>query len=182
MNGRSRLPAFPLIMLLVALVAQVALAPNVAIGGVVPSLMLCFVVLNSLSSERLPATLYGFFAGLLYDLVSVAPIGPGALTLCIVAFLVSNIREMPGLQFLPMQVLAVVVSLLVGELIYAIVMSVIGYELDFLYSLLTIVLPATVFDSVIAVLILLISKRRKAPKGGTGLAGSGSLKDRLPPI
>lgn len=82
-------------LLVVAIVLQTAVAPNLRVEGVAPDLMLLLAICGGLAGGARYGATVGFAAGLLSDLFLVAtPFGLSALTYCLVGFVVGVVRAL----------------------------------------------------------------------------------------
>ena len=72
------------IALVVACILQIALAPYLAIFGVVPKILFIVVVTVALTEGSVAGCVSGFCGGLLLDLLGSSVVGPYALVLSVV--------------------------------------------------------------------------------------------------
>lgn len=148
---RRGVPAALAIM--VAAVLQVAIAPHVAIGGVVPNVLL-LVVITLAFFEGSEAGLYGGFAtGLLLDLLGTGPVGAWALVLAVTGYVSGLVAQNVFAEgwLLPLTVAAV--ACLLAEGAYAAMLAVLGTSGGFAAALWTRVLPGAVYNAVLALLV-----------------------------
>ncbi|MDR2491980.1 MAG: rod shape-determining protein MreD [Coriobacteriales bacterium] len=150
---------------LAAFVAQVALAPNCAIAGVVPNLMIVATALTALSHSALRACVFGFVVGMLYDLASGGPLGVMALVSCIIGYALSTVTKGSFSESLLAKMAAVVLAALFGEMLHALVLGIIGYSADVLHSLVFVALPGVAFDALIGLVALLVLNALGSRKG-----------------
>jgi len=107
------------VIFVVAFIMQTALAPMVQIMGTAPDFLLIFVVFAALRHGALAGTFWGFLVGLTQDVYApVEWLGAGALSLCIVGFLVGQLEEKFLNLNLVTKVLALGVSFFVNDAIY----------------------------------------------------------------
>lgn len=109
---------YPLVFV-IAFVLQTALAPMIQIMGTAPDFLLIFVVFAALRHGALAGTFWGFLVGLTQDVYApVEWLGAGALSLCIVGFLVGQLEE----KFLNLNLITKVTTLgvafFVSDMIY----------------------------------------------------------------
>lgn len=91
---RNRDVRTTVILAVLCLVLQLALAPNIGLGNGRANFALVFTVCLSLSAGGSAAVIAGFVSGLLFDLSTTAPIGLMAFCLTVVGFaLGSSARE-----------------------------------------------------------------------------------------
>lgn len=81
------------VLLVVAVVVQTALAPDLRIGGVVPDVMVVVVICAGLTGGAEAGAWVGFWAGLLIDMfLASTPIGLSALTYCLTGAAIGALR------------------------------------------------------------------------------------------
>jgi len=136
-----------------AALLQVTLAPSFAIGGIVPNVLFLVVTTLALAEGPVPGASAGFAAGLVYDMLGSGPIGPMALVLTVVGYLAGLLHEQMFAEgwLLPLTVLGV--AALGTETAYGLVLGLIGEGAPFWASLVTRVLPAAVYNTVLALLV-----------------------------
>jgi rod shape-determining protein MreD len=139
--------------LLVATILQAALAPHLAVFGVVPNLLLLVVVTLALFEGPIAGTVAGFVAGLLLDLLGTAVIGPWALVLSVVGYVAGTLGSSMFAEGWLLPVTVVFVTSLMAEFSYGLILATLGLGGPFLSSLLRIMLPAAVYNTALAVLV-----------------------------
>ena len=146
--------ALPTVIALVAAaLLQVAVAPHLAIGGVVPNLLLLVVVTLALVEGPQAGASAGFAAGLVYDLLGSGPIGPAALVLVVIGHLAGLVHSNMFAEGWRLPVTVVFLASLVAELAYAGVLAVLGTGSPFWSSFTNVILPAAVYNGTLALLI-----------------------------
>ncbi|TLM98718.1 MAG: rod shape-determining protein MreD, partial [Actinobacteria bacterium] len=95
----------------------------------------------------------GFVGGLLFDLLGTGPVGPMALVLTVTGYVAGLLREQMFAEgwLLPLTVLAL--ASLLSEIAYALVLDLLGAQIPFWSSLLTVMLPAAVYNTALAMLV-----------------------------
>jgi rod shape-determining protein MreD len=88
LRSRRLTPLRGALVLVVALVAQIAIVADLRIVGAVGDLMLVVTVAAALTGGPDRGATYGFFAGLLFDLVLDSPFGLSALTYAVIGYCV----------------------------------------------------------------------------------------------
>lgn len=150
MNGRvlSTIGA-----ILAAALLQVAIAPYIAVGGVVPNFLLLVVVTLALVEGPRAGATAGFAAGLAFDLIGSGPIGPMALVLTLVGHVIGSLQANMFAEgwLLPMTV--VFAGSLVGEVSYGLVLMLLGSGAPFWATLGHVMLPGAVYNGALALLI-----------------------------
>lgn len=147
---RRALPAIG--ALLVAAVLQVAVAPNLAIGGAVPNFMLLVVVTLALTQGPTAGAASGFAAGLFFDLLSVGPIGPAALVLTVVGYLAGSLSANMFAEGWRLPVTVVLIASITAELAYGVVLAILGAGEPFWGTFISVMLPTAVYNGVLALL------------------------------
>lgn len=160
----------------IALLAQIIVAPNIRIVGAVPDLVLVTVIIQALRLPQTPATVFGFASGLFFDLVSSGPFGLMTLILTLLSLVVSALTKGTFTEHWIMELLFVILATLFGELLYGVALALVNPDLDFFGSLLSIVLPTTLYDAVFGSVVLLIVHLLK---GHSDYASGGSSSGRL---
>ncbi|MDR2196752.1 MAG: rod shape-determining protein MreD [Coriobacteriales bacterium] len=168
--------AFLPVCAVVAVMLQIILAPNIAIRGVVPNLILVVVVLVAMRSEVLPATVAGFLLGLVFDLVTAGPVGGMSLIMALLAYSASSLKKDLFEGNWVAQVLMLLVAAFAGELLHNALYSIIGYDRDFFASLLLRALPGALYDSLFGLILFPLLQRFTSSRKG---AGSKLLKGGL---
>jgi rod shape-determining protein MreD len=136
-----------------AAILQATLAPYLAIGGVEPNFLLLAVVTLALTEGPVVGASAGFAAGLIFDLLGTGPVGAMALVLTVTGYLAGALQAnlfAEGWR-LPLSVLAAA-SLLSG-VAYALVLQVLGEGGSFWSGVVTVVLPAALYNTALALLI-----------------------------
>ncbi len=81
-------------LLLVGILVQTTLMPDVRVRGVAPDLMLLLAICAGMSGGAELGAIVGFCAGLLTDLfLQTTPLGLSALTYCLIGFVVGTVRR-----------------------------------------------------------------------------------------
>ncbi|MDR2108644.1 MAG: rod shape-determining protein MreD [Coriobacteriales bacterium] len=166
-----------LIIGLTALLAQIIIAPNIRVANIVPDLVLVTVIIQAIRLPLVPATVFGFASGLLFDLISSGPFGLMALILTILALAISSLNKGTFTEHWVVEMLLVILATLFGELLYGVGQALVNPDLDFTGSLLHIVLPTTLYDAVLGLVFLLCAHLlgRRTNNGG------GRFSDGPPP-
>ncbi|TDB39748.1 MAG: rod shape-determining protein MreD [Actinobacteria bacterium] len=136
-----------------SVVLQVMLASHIAPFGVVPSFPLLVVITLAFVQGPGSGASAGFAAGLALDLLGSGPIGAWALVLTVVGYLAGMLEAN---LFAEGWLLPVTVALLAGiaaEFAYLIVLSVLGVDVAFWKSVLGVVIPRGIYNSVLALLL-----------------------------
>lgn len=143
----------PLLTLAGALVVQVALVPYLVIAGVAPNALLLAAVTIALVKGPRAGMLAGFSAGLLFDLLGTAPIGVGALLLCLVGFVAGSVQENTFSEGWLVPLVIVFFATLTFEVGYVLVLAVLGESGVSFGDLVGLALPAALYNSALALLV-----------------------------
>jgi len=166
----------PLIILaVIALILQIAVAPNIAIFTIVPNIVLVVVCLVSLTASTMRAVIYSFILGFCYDVLSQGPIGVMALLFTIIGFVLSTIKKDSLDSNWLMDLFVLLIVIFLGEILHGIILAVVGYDTDIMSSLVFRALPAALYEAVITTIVLFVMNRF----GGSGSHGrSGRQKSQ----
>lgn len=139
--------------ILIAMVLQVAIAPHIAIGGVVPNMFLLVVVTLALVEGPAAGATSGFVAGLLFDLLGTAPVGPGALVLAVAGFIAGALHAHMFAEGWRLPLSVLFITSLATEIAYGVMLTVLGAGGPFWDTLSHVILPGTVYNAVLAFLV-----------------------------
>lgn len=136
-----------------ATLLQAALAPYLAIGGVVPNFILLVVVTLALVEGPVSGSTAGFVGGLVFDLLGTGPVGPMVLVLCITGYLAGLLHENMFAEgwLLPITVLGV--AALGSEIAYGVILNVLGSGGGFFVAFIRNILPGAVYNTALALLV-----------------------------
>jgi rod shape-determining protein MreD len=147
-------------LLLLMCVLQSTAAARLQVGAVKPDLVLLLVIVGTLLYGARPGLLWAFIAGLGLDLFSGGPLGASSLALMAAAAVVS-LGHRPFFRY---NLLVPVAAAVLGTLTYAavyllilVVLNTAGWfirPLPWLETVRSIVLPATLYNTVLMVLLL----------------------------
>lgn len=143
----------------VALLLQIALAPNIALFSAVPNIMLAFVLVMSLRQGQEMGFVFPFIFGLLYDLLFGGPVGALAFLLLLSSFFVSRICSVLEVENILVIVMILALSCLLVETLYGGILLAMGLSASPLAAFVYRALPCALYDMLFALLIHLILKR-----------------------
>ena len=138
--------------LVVAVLLQIGLAPHLAVFGVVPNVIFLVVVTIALVQGPVAGGVSGLVGGLLFDLLGNAAVGPYALVLTIVGYTAGMLSANMFAEGWLLPVTVVAIASLSAEILHGIVLAVLGSSIPFWTSLLTVMLPAALYHTALAVL------------------------------
>lgn len=136
-----------------ALVLQVAVAPHLAIGSVVPNVFLLVVITLAFIEGRSAGAAAGFAAGLLFDLLGTGPVGAAALVFAVTGYIAGSLSEHMFAEGWLMPLTVVFAASLSAEIAYAGVLGVLGVGSPFWGTVAGVVLPAAVYNGALALLL-----------------------------
>lgn len=139
--------------LVVAVLLQVAVAPHVAIGGVVPNLLLLVVLTFALIEGRNAGAIAGFSAGLLFDLLGTGPVGVAALVFAVTGYFAGSLSENMFAEGWLLPATVVFVAGFVAEFSYAVALVLLGAGVPLGDMFLNVVLPAALYNETLALLV-----------------------------
>lgn len=146
--------AFPTALaLIVAVVLQIAIAPQISIFGVVPNLIFLVVVTLALVEGPVAGSVAGFAGGLLFDLLGTSVVGPYALVFAIVGYLAGLMEANMFAEGWLLPVSVVFIAGLGAELAYGAIMAVLDAGVPFGTVFLKLMLPGAVYNTALAVLL-----------------------------
>jgi rod shape-determining protein MreD len=129
------------------------LAPHLSVAGTVPSIPLLVVITIAFLEGSATGATVGFAAGLALDLLGTGPVGSWALVLTVAGYvsgmLQQNVFAAGWLQ--PVTVAAI--AGLLAETVYLVVLIVLGVGPGFLESIVSVVLPRAVYNTLLVMLV-----------------------------
>jgi rod shape-determining protein MreD len=133
-------------VLILAAAVQSSFAPQIRVLGGSPDFVFLVVLSWSVGSEFPESLTWAFVGGIIQDLLSAAPLGASALGLINVVFIVHLLnRGMYNIGFLLLAVLVIAGSVL-KEMLFALVMAIVGFPNDFQILLSYVVFPTAVYN------------------------------------
>lgn len=140
------------VALLAAFVLQVGVAPYISIMGVSPNFFLLAVIGIALLGGANTGAVVGFLAGLLLDLVGTGAVGPMALSLSVTGFVVGLLDQHLFAEgwLLPVTILGT--ASVVSEILYFVILIILGTEVPFFLTLGTLVIPTSLYTALLSLL------------------------------
>ena len=142
-------------LLLLVTVVQTALVPYLSIWGIFADLPLLMVVSWSLLQGRREGLVWGFVAGVAIDVLSGAPFGAATLSLSLVGFVAGLGQATVFGTHIALPLLAVFLATVVYDLLFLLVVRVMGQQVLWLDSLVRTVLPSAVLNAILTPLVFL---------------------------
>ena len=143
----------------VAVLAQVLLAPHISIGFATPNLILAIVIVIAVARAEQFGPLLPFVLGLVYDLLSGGPVGAMAFALTSMGMLSAWFFRRLNNDTIFMAIAVIVAGVLSTEFVYGLFFLMFGYAAGFLEALVYRILPCFVYDVVIAIALYLVMSR-----------------------
>ncbi|MGI6216642.1 MAG: rod shape-determining protein MreD [Coriobacteriales bacterium] len=157
------------ISVIVAFLLQAMLSPNIAIGGISPNFMLLILIPISCAISQRASTVLGFFLGLLFDLLGSGPVGAMALVLTVTGFALGGMFKTLKIDGFVLWLIVMAVTVLLANFAFCIVVSISGYETDFLASLGLKMLPWTLYDIIVGAIEWPFIRKMVGANRGTSL-------------
>jgi len=142
-----------ILAILAAMLLQVAIAPHLSIGGVVPNLLLLVVVTLALVQGPQAGSSAGFAAGLVFDLLGTGPIGPMALVLAVVGHIAGSLSANLFAEGWLLPLTVVFSASLVAEVSYAVLLTILGEGGPLWTTLWSVSVPSALYNGVLALLL-----------------------------
>lgn len=149
----------PVIFAAVIVVIQIVFGPILTMFSVVPNFIVPFVLVLSIMRGSDGTYIYAFVLGLIHDLLVQTPLGLTSLLLLIAVFALTRAFEVLDRSTVAMPLIALAVCSFIYELLFMIVLLITGYAGGFFELLVARVLPCTVFDVLISVILYFIMGR-----------------------
>lgn len=141
------------IAILGAALLQVAIAPYIAVGSIVPNLLLLVVVTLALVEGPRAGASAGFAAGLVFDLLGSGPMGPMALVLTVVGYVTGSLQVNMFAEGWLLPATVVFLGGLVTEVSYGLVLMLLGSGAPFWATFGHVMVPGAVYNGALALLI-----------------------------
>lgn len=149
----------PLILLLLLTFLQATSLNRLSILGIKPDLLLILVIFLGLHKGPIPGAGYGFLAGILLDVFSPVPLGTNVLSKTVLGFLAGAAAPLLYLEAPFIQGLLLFLVMFLEGMIFFILLSSFHLAPPFSYSFLYIILPASLYTSLLAPLLFSLLKR-----------------------
>lgn len=151
------------LLLVTVVLAQTALFPFLALGGLRPDLLLLVVIGVALSDGVMPGLRVGFAAGLMADLlVDQAPVGLAALVLTGVGYVIGTARPYLAPDSLTAPVLLAFLSSLLGTAGYGVLSLLLGEERVTGQMLLQASVSVAIYNTLLAPIVFGVVRRLSA--------------------
>lgn len=146
-----------------AVLLQIIIAPHIGLFGVVPNILVAYVLVIAVAQPSAFGCVLPFVLGLFYDLFTGGPVGVMAFSLMTFSVIAARIFDAINNDTLFMPILVMVIGIMLVELSYAMFLLLFGYPAGVLDAISYRVLPCTVYDLVIGLLLYPLAKRFIVP-------------------
>lgn len=134
---------------LIALLCQVMVAPSIHVGMALPNFILAYIVALAAADARAGNYVTAFILGLAFDLVGSEPVGALSMVCVVMTFAASHALRMLGNDATPVNVIVMLLSCIMGELLYGLLMISSGIDASLMDALVYRVLPCGIYDMLI---------------------------------
>jgi rod shape-determining protein MreD len=141
-------------LLVVVALVQATIVPHLTIWGVFPDLPLLIVVSWSLLRGAKEGMVWGFVAGVAVDLFSGAPFGAATLGLLVASFVSGLGHATVFRAHVTLPLLAMFVATIIYDLVFLLVVRISGEAVDWLPSLVRVILPSAVINALLTPVVL----------------------------
>jgi rod shape-determining protein MreD len=145
-------------LLIAIAILQSTIVPQLAVWGVFADLPLLVVVSWSLLRGSREGIVWGFIAGVAVDLFSGAPFGAATLPMIAVGFLSGLGQAAVFRAHIALPLVAMFLATFVYDLLFLLVVRISGYPVAWLESLLRLVLPSAVLNTVLMPVLFIIMR------------------------
>ncbi len=150
-NSASQIDKPKLIAIaVVAFLLQTILAPNMAISDISPNFFIVGLAIVLAKSSQKTATIAGFAAGLIFDLLGSGPVGCMSLSMAIVCYFACTLSDLIKLEDIVSWLIIVGILTLAINMVYCIILSISGFESSFFGALVFKVLPWTIYTVIVS--------------------------------
>ncbi len=167
----------PAVALLGAFLLQTTLAPHLRIAGVQPDFLLIIIVVYGFLDGPVVGSVCGFFGGLLQDLLTVTTLGLNVLSKTIVGYLSGMVEQNLFSENLILPSLAIFATTVINESIFLAAQATLGQSVQPLLALRSIIVPAALYNALLAGLLFpglsrLLKRQGRTESKSQELAGS----------
>lgn len=142
---------------LIAVLLQLAVAPYITIGFAMCNFVLCYTIVLAIVRAGDPGYILAFILGLIYDFASSEAVGAMAFICVLVTFAISRLYTFLNNDSIFIPIALVVAAVVVSEMLYGVLMIACGLDVGFLDALVYRILPCSLYDIVISLVILPIA-------------------------
>lgn len=143
-------------LLVVVAILQTTVVPQLTVWGASANLPLLVVVSWSLLRGSREGMIWGFIAGLIVDLLSGAPFGAASLPMIAVGFLAGLGQATVFRAHIALPLVVMFAATVVYDLLFLLVVRLSGYPVDWLDSLLRLILPSGLLNAVVMPIVFVL--------------------------
>ncbi|MEP7285688.1 MAG: rod shape-determining protein MreD [Chloroflexota bacterium] len=136
-------------LLLIAVILQSTVIPEIRIAGGGPDLILMMVLSWTMLAGLEEGIIWAIVGGVLQDLVTSAPTGTTALALVVVVFLSDLVLGPVSRNNIIFPPIIIAAGTAIFQLVLAILLTVLGHTVSISYTLSTITVPTLLFNVVL---------------------------------
>lgn len=173
-----------LIGALIAVLAQIVIAPNIALFAAFPNFLAAYVLAVAIVRPTNSVLVLAFVLGLLYSFLGAGPVGAMSFLLVLAAFAASKLFSYLNNDTFFMPLVILVVSAFVVEVLYAVFLVVLGSSSGIMDALLYRALPCAIYDCVIALVVYPLAARfisGEVPSGSSPVPAGTVVKSTMAP-
>lgn len=163
---------------IVMFVLQIVVAPNIALFGVVPNLLLIYSIVVAMLLPTNSSLVLAFVCGLLSDLLGFGPVGALAFLLVVAAFAASRLYAVFANGRVGTALVTMMIFTLVVNLLYALFILGASAALSPLDAFLYRALPCTLIECVLGLLIYPLMSHLLVGRAPTMGSATPSLRFR----
>lgn len=163
---------------ILAVVLQVALAPQLSVFGGRINFMLVLVAAAAVGGESRTLVYLGFFAGLFYDLTAAVPVGLQALLLCVTGYGLALMSRGINPQARADALRFAGVGIVGVNVVYGSILFFMGIETSLMGALLSHALASSVLDIAVAVPFLMLLSAGEQSRGFSARGGAHGTRRR----
>lgn len=154
---------FTIIGAVVAVLLQIVLAPHIGLFGVVPNILVAYVLVVAVVRPQSFGSVMPFLLGLFYDLFTGGPVGVMAFSLMVFSVIAARVFDTINNDTIVMPLFVVAVGTLLVELSYAMFLLLFGYPAGLFDAIAYRVFPCFLYDMVIGFILYPLVKRFIVP-------------------
>lgn len=148
---------------IVMIILQVFLAPIISISSVIPNFLLAYTIAVVVARPDQNHLVFAFFMGLIFDFITNGPVGSMAFIMVLFAFISSLILNRISNINLTISILIIILAVFLIELCYGTFMVSLQIDSTFIDMLKFRVLPCTLYDVILGVVIFPIMVKLITP-------------------
>lgn len=154
---------FTIIGAVVAVLLQIVLAPHIGLFGVVPNILVAYVLVVAVVRPQSFGSIMPFLLGLFFDLFTGGPVGVMAFSLMVFSVIAARVFDTINNDTIVMPLFVVAVGTLLVELSYAMFLLLFGYPAGLFDAIAYRVFPCFLYDMVIGFILYPLVKRFIVP-------------------